>query len=193
MPKVRPTDRLMETYELFKEGLMQVNVAGRMGISEQAVSVKKHKLIDAGYLSEIGNTGIFEPGPNAKFFEKATRIEKHLREGNEERADHKEPTKRSQPSDRQAVEDSVAKSHDTQPYVHLKEYDIEGLEAHMHGSIMYYIESVGNQVEAVIPDHGEGRRDIPLFIGPDNLNYHNNSRWDCDLQILARTGRSIFS
>ncbi len=80
MPKVNMTAIRRQVYELFKEGLIQAEVARRLHRSEEAIRKHKVKLLKAGYIQEIGDTGVFEPGPDAKWFEKAVRIDKRVDE-----------------------------------------------------------------------------------------------------------------
>jgi len=62
-------DRTLVFRYFVEEHMSQCQIARRLACSEEAVRRQKVKLIDAGIIREIGNSGKFERGENAKFFE----------------------------------------------------------------------------------------------------------------------------
>lgn len=181
MSKVGVTDPRQKVYELFLEGLIQAEVARARDVSEEAIRKIKVKLIEAGYLQGIPGTNLYERGPNAKYFEKAVKIRKKITEATTAENGEDED---AQPSNTPAVRTSQKASR-PQP-VRVEEYDIGDLEAHMHGYMIFDVESLGHTDYIEVTREGVLIAKVPLFTTGDNLNYHNNHRWDCDLRLPGK-------
>ncbi|MDW5564294.1 MAG: hypothetical protein SA339_13850 [Methanomassiliicoccus sp.] len=71
--------------------------------------------------------------------------------------------------------------------IRLEQYDIETLEAHMHGHIVFPITKLGEQKVISVAEPGKDAIEIPLFVEPCDLGgeegYHNNWRWTTELRI----------
>lgn len=180
MSKHGITEAMRRVYDRFLEGLMQVEVAKALEISPEAVRKQKVKLVKAGYLQRIPETGLYERGPNAKFIDGAIPITKTVIEGEKLSSGRLIDISSN---DRPAVRSRGGKIGSLQPTVRLEEYDFLNLEAHMHGYIIFSVEKVGNLTAATIREEGREPIIIPLFTGKDNLDYHNNHRWDCYLKL----------
>jgi hypothetical protein len=183
---IKSTPRRREIYDLFIEGLIQADIARILDISEEAVRKQKDKLVKAKVLKEIGTSGVYERGSKARFFEYAKPIQAKITEDFDAGSDDSQP---SQPVDRPAVSSPPKPS--TPPgapaSVRLEEYDIETLEAHMHGHIIFPVATVGSRHEIVMRRPGEEPVSVPLFTAPGDLGgdfgYRNNWRWTCELSI----------
>jgi len=164
---------------LLLDGHIQADVARILNISQE--SVRKHKvlMVKAGILREIPGTKIFERGPRAKIFEKAARMHRKAHESTPNaRNAEKGPNDVHRPSVKPYQEYSTPEKPNR-----AEVYDIPTFNAHVHGTIIYEVESLG------YTDHVDVRRDdgtyvkIPLFDGEDNLDHNNNHRWNCTLHI----------
>lgn len=181
---VKSTPRRRQIYGLFIEGHIQADVARILDVSEEAIRKQKEKLVGAKYLKEIGNSGIFERGPMARFFEEAKPISKKIVEDDDAGSMPQPP---AQPVDRPPVTTSSLGSTPSPAHVRLEEYDIETLEAHMHGHVVFPIVELGERKAISIAEPGKDAIEVPLFTEPCDLGgedgYHNNWRWTTELHI----------
>lgn len=131
------TDRTL-IYRLFvDEHMSQAQIARHLGVSEPAVRKQKVKLRDAGYIKEIGNTGLFERGPEAKFFEQAEPILPRVEEPVPADA-----AARLSNRDGGAVETPPLPP--PPPGARDEEVFVPEIEAHMHnGGVIFGVEKVG--------------------------------------------------
>lgn len=184
--KIKSTPRRRQVYKYFMEGLIAADIARILKISEQAVSVHKDKLEKAKVIKEIGNSGTYERGPKARFFEECKPIKPQILED----FDTGSPAaQQSQPVDRPPVTGAAISSTPVQApdSVRLEEYDVETLEAHMHGHVIFPIQTVGERHEITVARPGEAPIKVPLFTAPGDLGgdfgYNNNWRWTTELAI----------
>jgi hypothetical protein len=135
-------------------------------------------------LKPIEGTNLYERGPMARFFEEAKPISAKIIEDYDAGS---EPQPAAQPVDRPPVTTPRSPSTSSPAHVRLEEYDIETLEAHMHGHVIFPIVQLGERKIISIAEPGKDAIEVPLFTEPCDLGgeegYHNNWRWTTELRI----------
>ena len=164
-------------YRLFVDHHMgQQQIARRLGITHQAVLKQKKKLLDAGYIKEIGNSGVYERGPNAKFYEQAEPIRPEVKEPEVTSDVERLPTRHGG-----AVEGGPSSA--SPSGLHDQEAEVPVIAAHIHnGCFTFNIEKLGRKATYFLPDGNGGRKEVP-FLKENVHGYHNLWQYDGEISL----------
>jgi hypothetical protein len=166
-------DRIIVFHKFVDEHMTQHQIARCLGCSDEAVRKQKIKLLDAGYIVEIGTSGLFERGPNAKFFEAAAPVVQTVKEPAPETKGSVQP-----PRNGGAVEGgTVAPPSGERDAVAW----VPTIEAHMKdGGVIFPVEKVGRITSYLRPTEDGGTAEVPFL---EETISGRNSLWQYDGDI----------
>lgn len=176
-------DRTVIYHMFVDEGLTQRQIAKRLDVSDEMVRKQKVKLIEAGFIVEIGNSGMFERGPDAKFFEAAKPIVQTVEEPVPDADGGVQPVQPYRNGG--AVEGGTV---DISPSGHRdEEVWIPRIEAHMKdGGIIFPVEKVGRITSYLYPTEDGGTTERP-FLRETVKGTNNLWQYDGDISLPGRS------
>lgn len=170
-------------YHLFVDDHMsQRQIARRLDVSDEMVRKQKVKLIEAGFIVERGKTGMFERGPEAKFFEAAKPIVQTVEEPVPDTDGSVQPVQPYRNGG--AVEGGTVDD----PSGHRdEEVWIPRIEAHMKdGGIIFPVEKVGRITSYLYPTEDGGTTERP-FLRETVKGTNNLWQYDGDISLPGRS------
>lgn len=162
-------------YRLYvDEGLTQKQIAERLDTVPSNIYRQQQYLKTSGYIEEIGKTGIFVRGPNAKFYEQAEPILPRV----------EEPEKNDPPANSHSRHGGAVEGGPSSPSPsgqHDEEVYVPEIGAHMHdGGVMFDIAKVGRIATYTFRDKAGNLKETPLFREAKNAGYHSKWQYDWD-------------
>lgn len=176
-------DRTVIYHAFVDEGLTQRQIARRLDVSDEMIRKQKVKLIEAGFIVEIGNTGTFERGPDAKFFEAAKPIVQTVEEPVADTDGSVQPVQPYRNGG--AVEGGTV---DASPSGHRdEEVWVPTIAAHMKdGGIIFPVEKVGRITSYLYPTEDGGTAERP-FLKESVKGTNNLWQYDGDIALPGRS------